>query len=415
MKTAGKRDTMLVSLLLIWAMAVTLLRSLRWPNDWAEAHWLISYDFGFLKRGLPGTLFSPFVNESSAWSIQLVSCFLLLLFCVLLLWLCFRIVKLSKFDVSGVIISLLFLTSPYIVMSAHLNGYFDNIVIVLTVITCGFLLKDRVLLSALFACLGVLVHESIFLVGFPNVVFMALLLHAKQVKTVGSQRFLIDFLIKYKLLLLLPLVVFLFVFVNQALFLDADVVKKQLIGYMSQFNFVERSRHIIVPDAFTYSFLDYFNEQSTQFLKRLTNPLYLAQIGFPLTVLLFYGYRQLHAVKTGWLILLGFTVVALGPLLLHLAAWDTSRIWTYPLIASFLALWSIAETQLVSETKQSDSLAFMIIALCVIVFQLLISTPLLDGAYERFANGVRFFFYAPSLALLAVFVGKRYRLTRLSH
>ena len=50
---------------LLWATLITILRALRWPNDWAEAHWLISYEFGFLKRALPGTIISPFTGAQN--------------------------------------------------------------------------------------------------------------------------------------------------------------------------------------------------------------------------------------------------------------------------------------------------------------------------------------------------------------
>jgi hypothetical protein len=40
----------------ILILLFTLTKSIRMPNDWAEAHWLIGYQFGFIKRGLPGEI-----------------------------------------------------------------------------------------------------------------------------------------------------------------------------------------------------------------------------------------------------------------------------------------------------------------------------------------------------------------------
>ena len=59
-----RRADGLIALGLLWAFGVTLLRGLRRPNDWAEAHWLIGYDFGLIKRGLPATLLRPFTAAS---------------------------------------------------------------------------------------------------------------------------------------------------------------------------------------------------------------------------------------------------------------------------------------------------------------------------------------------------------------
>jgi hypothetical protein len=44
--------------LIAWAMAMTMARAVRYPNDFAEAHWLLDYRFGFIKRGLAGSAVS---------------------------------------------------------------------------------------------------------------------------------------------------------------------------------------------------------------------------------------------------------------------------------------------------------------------------------------------------------------------
>jgi len=38
-----------------WAMVITMARAVRYPNDFAEAHWLLDYRFGFIKRALAGS------------------------------------------------------------------------------------------------------------------------------------------------------------------------------------------------------------------------------------------------------------------------------------------------------------------------------------------------------------------------
>ena len=40
------------------AMLLTLSRTWRLPNSFANAHWLLDYRFGFVKRGLAGQLLS---------------------------------------------------------------------------------------------------------------------------------------------------------------------------------------------------------------------------------------------------------------------------------------------------------------------------------------------------------------------
>jgi hypothetical protein len=44
--------------LVVWAMVITMARAVRPPNDFAEAHWLLDYRFGFIRRGFAGSLLS---------------------------------------------------------------------------------------------------------------------------------------------------------------------------------------------------------------------------------------------------------------------------------------------------------------------------------------------------------------------
>jgi hypothetical protein len=41
--------------LVAWAMVITMARAVRYPNDFAEAHWLLDYRFGLIRRGLAGS------------------------------------------------------------------------------------------------------------------------------------------------------------------------------------------------------------------------------------------------------------------------------------------------------------------------------------------------------------------------
>lgn len=413
-KTASKRDRILMLWLMLWSLAVTVMRALRWPNDWAEAHWLISYDFGFVKRGLPGTLLSLFGGDGSAWAIQIISSVLLVLFFLLLFWLCWRVIRSTEWGIEGLLVGLLLLTSPYVVMASHLNGYFDHMIIMVSVMACLLVAKNQILLSALSIAIGVLIHETLFLVGFPNVVFFAMLLHARQTNASGAGRFFLNFIIRYKSLLMIPMAVFLCLVFYQSFFLDATVIKSQLIAHMSGFDFIERGRNTIVPTAFTHSFVDYLLDQGPNVINRITNPIYLTQIGIPLSVMGYYGFYKLHNIGSRSMLYVVFSAVILSPLLLHLIAWDTSRIWTYPLITTFLGIWSITQIHPQKSVKTEDSLSFVVLVLAVLVFQFFISTPLMDGAYERFSDAVRCLLYAPTLILLAFIISTNYRLTKVS-
>jgi len=410
-----KYDDFLILFVLFWASIITVLRAIRWPNDWAEAIWLISYNFGFLKRGLPGTFFLPFANENAELSIKIVSSSLLGLFCILLLWVCMQIIKNSKTSIESILSALLFLTSAYMVKSAHLIGYFDNILIIITIISCVLVTKNKIVFSSFVISIGVLIHENILVVGFPSILFISILQHIRQENPSSAFHFFLTYFSKFKLLIFMPVFVFLCVLFYQTIFLDTEELRSQLIAHLSQFEFIEDDRDIHAAIGITHSFFDYLFEQAPHFFERIINPIYIFQMGLPISILIFFGFRKLQLIGSRWPIFFIFVVITLLPLSLHLIAWDTSRIWTFPFVVVLLNIWGITKTHTGIYTEKDHSLLFIILTLIVIIFQLFITTPLMDNVHELFsAPKNRLILYAPSLILLAVYIGKNYCLTKRS-
>jgi len=409
MKIQSKYYEQIIRVALYLVCIITVIRALRWPNDWAEAQWLISYNFGFIKRGIIGTLFLPFANRNPEFTIGILSMLLFIAMCVLLLSISMRIIRLNDSNISSLLLSLLFFTSPYLVMSAHLNGYFDNILILLTVFACVLLKKNRILFSSFVVSVGVLTHEIIFVVGFPSVVFFAMVQHIVQTKPPTARTLALGFISRYKALVFMPVFVFLCLVLNQT-FLDATVLRSQLISHLSQFTFIECNRNIMVPDAITNSFFDYLSDQSPKFMYRICNPIYIPHIGLALFIIILYVWRVLKDTDFKWVIFVGFTLIVVLPLALHVIAWDTSRIWTYPLVVAFLGVWSITEA-IPPHRIQEESIIFFIFTIMVIAFQIFISTPLMDGEIERFSTEMRFLLYLPPIMLVSFVIARNYCLT----
>jgi len=408
----SRYDHFFIRLGLFWAFSVTVMRALRWPNDWAEAHWLINYSFGFLKRALPGTLIAPFLNTAAAHGhiellIRIISTTFYLLFCAALLWICFRIIKASRFDAGSVLLSFVFLTSTYIVMSAHLNGYYDNINAILAVLACLFVLHGRMWPAMIVMSLAMFVHEAFLLIGYPSVVLIAFVRHTKEADCSRSGRLLAAFLSKYFPIIFIPPLAFACILINQAFFLDAAGLRIRLFDYLSRFEFVRFDRNDLVSTAFTASFFDYFKEQGPRFLYRLTRPVYVLHTALPLFVLLGYARKRLRGVGCNKLIFRLFTAVSLLPLAFHLVASDTGRIWTYPLFAAVLFVFGLNEILPGSGEGERASFFFCTYALIVVAFQLFTWIPLLDGQCERFSNELRALLYAPAAALVLIPLGRK--------
>jgi hypothetical protein len=268
-------------------------------------------------------------------------------------------------------------------------------------------MRKNIWLSATILSVGVLIHETIFLVGFPSVLFLALIQHTKEIKVSSPRQLFLDFLSRYKLLVFLPLLTFSFIIIYQTVFLDVTIINNQLIAYLSQFDFIQGNRPIVVSRAFTTSVFEYLKRFGPNFYSRINSQPYVFHIGLPLFVLLNYSWQSLRTVVFNKLIFLTVVVLTLLPLFLHLIACDVSRIWTYPLIVAMLAVWGIGEifpNINNGKSKKRESVFFCVIAIIIIAFQLFSLTPLMDGAMERFSNEKRILLYAPTV--IAILVSK---------
>jgi len=97
--------------------------------------------------------------------------------------------------------------------------------------------------------------------------------------------------------------------------------------------------------------------------------------------------------------------VCLAPQLIHLVAFDTSKIWTYSLICAFVALWLYAE---IFTARRDWSPSIMLFCLTALIVNIIGSTPLMDGEIEHFSLKTRLLLYSPVMvtALFLVFQQK---------
>lgn len=390
---------------ILWMFGITILRGLRQPSDWAEAHWLITYQFGFLKRALPGTLLHPFITQQTAETvITIISTTLLGIFFITLAWMCLGLLRRFDYKLETILTILAFLTSPYIVMSAHLNGFYDNLLILLSIAGILLVRLGRHGMAAVVMTIGILIHENIFMVGLPSVLFAMVYYQAQK-----NGQFNVKSILRQALPFLLPVIAFIALFLFQSYYLNGNLLRNQLAAYLSQFEFIERNRDKTVPDAFTISFLDYTEHQSQFFLARIFNKNYLISILPTLILTLLFAANIIPKNKNKGIVLMLLVAVSLVPLSLHLIARDTSRIWTFPLIAAFLGLWTISKSA--DKIKFANKFQIPIIIACtaVIVHNIFLQTPLMGGLSERYSNDMRLWLYLPAFALIYIvhFIAQR--------
>ncbi len=154
-----------VSTLLLGTMAV--LKGLHWPSTWAATQAQLSYQHGFVKRGLLGTLYAPLHGNHYR---ALTAIFLLeLVALLLLLVLLTRRAGLEE-RFGSIAPGALFASSYAITYTTHLIGYNDlvnaSLAMLLLLIRDG---RRRFLAALLVVPVALLVHENFLLIFLPVV------------------------------------------------------------------------------------------------------------------------------------------------------------------------------------------------------------------------------------------------------
>jgi hypothetical protein len=401
---------------LFWMLFITLCRAIRWPNDWAEAHWLISYfDFGFHKRGLMGTILYPLINSESTGQyaeliIRLTSAAILAISTLAIFWVCMRIIKRSDFNMNSILVAGVFLTSPFIVLSGHLIGNFDSLFILMAIFASLLVMKGKAWAAAVILSIGVLIHESILIVGLPSVAFIAVLRQLREstipASATGAKLNIMRSLIPFAL----PVSIFMVLLIYHSYFVDTEQTRIRLTEHLLQYDFIRNSAHLWFPKLFTGSFFEKLEIESGHYNLRLFDRYFIARIFPSLLVIFIFAWQSFREFKYSRMIIAIAAGLSLLPLALHLIAHDVSRIWTYPLIVAIIALWGMCEIFPDGKKKLSDSALFSICCLILILFNIFMTSPLMDNEFERYADEVRVLYYFPSLTVIALMMSKRFRL-----
>ena len=130
---AGWRAWHAASVRWLWCVAMALTyglgvaRMARRPSDFAELHWLLSYDAGFVKRGLIGSLL-PYAWQSESgiwWLSALVLVLAIIGHAVCIGWLVTQPTREPIVLLTALVVA----CSPVALMQGFLIGYFDALVV----------------------------------------------------------------------------------------------------------------------------------------------------------------------------------------------------------------------------------------------------------------------------------------------
>ncbi len=374
-------------LVVVATLLVTLARSLREPNQFSMAHWLFDYRFGFMKRGLVGSLCSiasEITGQPMTPGVILVlSSLLMTLFALALLLLLWKSMTRLPDTPSRWLTALVFASCPFVVQSGHLMGYFDNLIYLLAIAAIALVLSGRPLAGAAASAVAMLVHENYLLVGLPMVA-LASFLRCRD--GAPPARWL-----RHAAGLVLPVAVF--AVINIALLHDRLELRQHLLTRMAGFEFLGKMGENAAY-WHTNSFGYYWDLGIGHFRERLFTPSSISAALPSLLTLLLFMHATFRLRPFG-LESLAVILTVLAPLALLTMAWDGPRVSAFPLGGALLALWILSRTR----PSADAGLQVLLIAIPALLVNIFSRAPLMDDQVERFSDLRRMAYYLPAVAL----------------
>ena len=372
--------------IILWTVGITVARGFRFPNNYSQSHWLLDYRFGFMKRGFVGSICSFFTSilgvKMTSGAITVLSSIVYAAFIVSFLILAFMLLK--KYDYSRNIsaIILIFVSSPFFVMSGHLFGYFDALLFVVVISSLFLIEKEHFLPAALISSMAILVHESYLLIGLP-VVYLSIYLKYFSKKSRNPEKVNIA-------IILLPVFTFVFMTIYGMFFIDNKFLFDQLIKYLNSFDFIYAGKKG-VPHWQTIGFLELLETQRNTAPERIFQLRNITAYYPSLLAIMFFihlSFRIKVFYKDSLLVLIS----VLTPFFMYFVAFDVVRISLNTLGLGFIALWVMKMNR--KSFNSGDS--FMLIGMSVFFLNVFARVTLMGKHVDKFTDFERTIFYLPA-------------------
>lgn len=374
------KGKVLLALLYFYALIFSVFKTMRFPNEWSESHWLIDYRFGFIKRGLAGQIFGIFFQKNE-FNILLVSAVILLILYGFLYFIALKQTDDFSQNTNRVVFYLIFFLSQYVVLSAHLIGYLDHIIFLLTILIIYLIRKNLIFLSSILVCISLLIHEISFFLTIPISLFSLIVTGIDSEKFSVKEAFDLKLVKKTALFLVLPTFLMFFLSYYQEIYGKDNYLS--LFNYLNSSGFIKKGIADLVAISYTEKFTYYLATESKSFFVKMTCRKSFA-FSLPILFLLFVVYKEYK--RIGLPLFFIFIIAVLSPLLLHFVAWDTYRIWAFPYMMMFLGYWILnSKFKNYKNKPEQFTTLLMVISVFIMVFLALTQSELFDYEVERFS------------------------------
>lgn len=387
----GRNHKFLIAFLYLFALSFSVFKTIRTPNKWAVAHWLMDYRFGFIKRGLIGEIFG-FFFEKNEFNILIVSSVILILLYAVLLIIAVKNTW-ENYSIEKVLFYVIFFLSQYTILSAHLIGYFDHLIFLMTLLSVYLILHKKILLASLITVFCIIAHEVSFVLMIPISFFALLVNEVRDNKLTFSSHLLK----KAGAYLLLPIVATVLVSFYQELYGQNN--RELIYQYLQDTGLIRKGVANSVAAAYTEGFGSYLKSEVPYFLKRVFLSIATVKYGIPLLFMAYMVYKLFS--KINIYVLLWLAAVSASPLLLHSIAWDIFRIWSFPFVILFTGFWILCG-KCTANHQHDNRLSLFEISFFLISIALVSLVPnfLFEHETERFSTPVRVILLIPIFSIL---------------
>lgn len=384
------RHKALVIFLYIYTLSFSFFKTVRWPNEWSLAHWMMDYRFGFIKRGLAGEIFGFFFVKNE-YQIQVLSVVILFLLYAAIFITAVRH-TFQNYSIHKVLFYVVFFLSQYVILAAHMIGYLDHVIFLLTMLALSLIRNTKYVWASLLCTCCVMIHEITFFIMIPVCFFALLVNEWKDQKPVFTSAVLK----RAVFFLLIPMAAVFLISVYQEFFgkTNRDVI----FQYLKHSGLICDRVSNVVADAYTESFLNYLEQEIPTFFLKLYYFGIPVKFGIPIAFLFFIIYKQFKEVNRYTILLL--YIISLLPMILHAMVWDTFRVWSFSYMILFLGF-GILDTQF-KPVMRSQKLSWFEILFFVssVIIVSLFDSMLFDKEFEKFSKPERWCFLIPVFPLI---------------
>ena len=376
---------------LMWATGLiayfyAALRGLNPLCNYAFEHWLLTWDAGFIKRGLVGSLLHPVLERLPASEMRgfvtMLSLTVFTALSVLLLRAAYHVASVgltspwrSPEAWALPSVSLAFLSSSGVILAGSTLGFFDHLLLISAVLSIELVAHRRFGWVGMLCVFSLAVHEIFAVYGLPIVLFAMILQNGVDPVDEGSTR-------RWRVFgwLVPSLVLFAFITYSsnhipaaRLLAVRAELTSMGTLNPGQVDNAVYHLEHNLVAN---------YQAQRGMIAQRVFDiridrvawPEIIVLVGAALTLLCSVKTSLRRAVTGPFLVL-----VSVAPLLAHFVAWDATRFTNLAVMQSFAVLYAVVRILRPAPPGRRVGVILILLSMMALAASLYWKTPLMSG------------------------------------